>query len=293
MSTLKIKRFNPQQLKPDRICLFVGKRGTGKSTLLRDIMYHMRGYIDVPTAMTPTEDSAEMFESCMPASCVHRDFHEGTVDRIIAHQRKAAKKKKEPRHVLLVLDDMGFDKKVLKGKNMRDLFMNGRHYSVTLCLTLQYCIDMGPDLRSQIDYCFCLREPIISNRCKLWKYFFGGFSHFQDFCSVFDTCTANNECLVIDNTIKSNNLADFIFYYKASIDIPSFRLGMPQIWKLHSRFYYTEEEIEELEEALTTHPSAQLRLKIKLLCVKYHPDHGQTMLSSAEVARDLIELLSD
>jgi len=51
--------------------------------------------------------------------------------------------------------------------------------------------------------------------------------------------------------------------------------------------------IKELEEALTTIPSAQLRLKIKLLCVKYHPDHGQTMLSSAEVARDLIELLSD
>ena len=51
--------------------------------------------------------------------------------------------------------------------------------------------------------------------------------------------------------------------------------------------------IEELEEALTTNPSAQLRLKIKLLCVKYHPDHGQTTLSSAEVARDLIELLSD
>jgi hypothetical protein len=28
------------------------------------------------------------------------------------------------------------------------------------------------------------------------------------------------------------------------------------------------------------------------LCVKYHPDHGETMLSSTEVARDLIELLS-
>ena len=33
-------------------------------------------------------------------------------------------------------------------------------------------------------------------------------------------------------------------------------------------------------------------VKIKLLCVKYHPDHGETMLSSTEVARDLIELLS-
>ena len=248
MATLKIKRFDPRQLKKDRIILFIGKRGTGKSTLLRDIMFHMRGFVDVPLAITPTEDSADMFEECMPASCVHREFQEATVDRIIDHQRKAAKKKKEPRHVLLVLDDMGFDKKVLKGKNMRDLAMNGRHYYVTLCLTLQYCVDMGPDLRSQIDYCFCLREPIISNRLKLWKYFFGGFSQFQDFCSVFDTCTSNNECLVIDNTIKSNDLADFISYYKADINLPPYRLGMPQIWKLHQRFYYTEDEIEELRK---------------------------------------------
>jgi chromosome segregation ATPase len=49
---------------------------------------------------------------------------------------------------------------------------------------------------------------------------------------------------------------------------------------------------KDLEEALAANPSAKLRLKIKLLCVKYHPDHGETVLSSTEVARDLIELLS-
>ena len=53
-----------------------------------------------------------------------------------------------------------------------------------------------------------------------------------------------------------------------------------------------KQRIKDLEEALMTNPSAKLRLKIKLLCVKYHPDHGDTMLSSTEVARDLIELLS-
>ena len=49
----------------------------------------------------------------------------------------------------------------------------------------------------------------------------------------------------------------------------------------------------DLEEALRTNPGANLRLRIKRLCVKYHPDHGVTKLSSAEVARDLVDLLSD
>ena len=49
----------------------------------------------------------------------------------------------------------------------------------------------------------------------------------------------------------------------------------------------------DLEEALSTNPGANLRLRIKRLCVKYHPDHGVTKLSSAEVACDLVDLLSD
>jgi len=49
----------------------------------------------------------------------------------------------------------------------------------------------------------------------------------------------------------------------------------------------------DLEEASRTNPSTDLRRKIKKMCVKYHPDHGLTKVCSAEVARDLIELLSD
>lgn len=50
---------------------------------------------------------------------------------------------------------------------------------------------------------------------------------------------------------------------------------------------------EDLQEALLT-TNANLRLKIKRLCVKYHPDRaGNTLLSSTEVARDLIDLLSE
>ena len=54
-----------------------------------------------------------------------------------------------------------------------------------------------------------------------------------------------------------------------------------------------KQRIKDLEDELTTNPNTNVRLKIKMLCVKYHPDHGSTMLSSTEVARDLIELLSD
>ena len=53
-----------------------------------------------------------------------------------------------------------------------------------------------------------------------------------------------------------------------------------------------EKRAEELEEELAVNPDANLRLKIKQLLLKYHPDHRSTAtLNNEEVTRDLVELL--
>ena len=100
---------------------------------------------------------------------------------------------------------------------------------------VQYLMDLGPALRTQVDYCFALRENVISNRERLHKYFFGVFPRFEEFSRVLDACTANYECLVIDNTVQSNAISDCVFWYKASVDLPPFRLCAPVFWELEQR----------------------------------------------------------
>ena len=46
---------------------------------------------------------------------------------------------------------------------MRLLFMNGRHWKIMLVITMQYPLGVPPNLRTNIDYTFILREPY-SNR---------------------------------------------------------------------------------------------------------------------------------
>ena len=46
------------------------------------------------------------------------------------------------------------------------------------------------------------------------------------FCKVMDACTENYECLVLDNTVKSNKIQDCVFWYKASLR-KNFRVGDP------------------------------------------------------------------
>ena len=35
---IQIKKFDPKKIEPNRIVLFIGKRNTGKSTLVKDIL---------------------------------------------------------------------------------------------------------------------------------------------------------------------------------------------------------------------------------------------------------------
>ena len=58
-------------------------------------------------------------------------------------------------------------------------------------------------------------------------------------------CTENFECLVIDNTCKSNKIEDMCMWYKGDAH-PPFKMGSSVFWQHHSK-NYSEENPEEDE----------------------------------------------
>lgn len=141
-------------------------------------------------------------------------------------------------------------------------------------------MDMPPDLRTQVDYVFCFKESILTNKMKLWKYFFGMFERFpgehltprcprrprhpqrtkhppvlpwytSDFQRVMDRCTENHGVLVLDNTAPTTRIEDCVFWYKARIDLPPFRMGRDVYWRLAEQLAKTPEHREkEMRRAL-------------------------------------------
>lgn len=244
-----VKCFDPTTMKADATVLMLGKRGTGKSTLLQDIMYHMQSRLFAGIAMAPTEDSVAMFEGFLPRCFVFDDFRANAVERLMQTKRLLSrmnrKKTKqaeakgnefERRYVAVLLDDCMYDKKNLKHTAVRDIFMNGRHEDVFFINLQQYVMDMGPDMRNNVDYVFAMRDTSMENRIKLWKTFFGMFSDYSDFSELFDSCTENYECLVLFNRASSNDWRDCIFWYKAAPSVPQFRIGHPVMWYLNYKF---------------------------------------------------------
>ena len=231
---LAIRKFNPKTIDDCRVILLIGKRNTGKSVLAKDLLYHKR-HLPAGVVMSGTEEGNGYYSGWVPDSFIYNDFDKGVIDGVIDRQRRLSKVDKA-KNVFLVLDDCLYDKKLLREKCMRALFMNGRHWKVYMLLTAQYMMDVPPDIRSQIDYVFVLRENILQNRKRLYDTFFGVFPSFDIFCQVMDKCTENYECIVLDNTSRSNKIEDMVFWYKAKIR-DNFKMGSPLFWRFHSNNY--------------------------------------------------------
>ena len=236
---IQLKKFDISQIKDDKVVVLIGKRDTGKSFLCRDILYY---HSDIPVGqvISGTEAANQFYGELVPKLFIHDEFNTEIVANMLKRQRMMVEKRNNGENVdpraFLILDDCLYDNKWTKDVCMRSVFMNGRHWKLLFLLTMQYALGVPPNLRTNIDFVFILRENYVSNRKRLYEHYAGMFPTFEMFCQVMDQCTENYECLVINNNAKSNKLTDQVFWYKAEPH-PPFRIGGDQYWKYSQENY--------------------------------------------------------
>ena len=249
---LNLRKFDMSSIDDDKVIVLIGKRDTGKSFLCKDLLYYHQD-IPVGTVISATESANQFYGNMVPPLFIHDEYNEEIVQRVLHRQKKAVEKhnqemeqsqtsKVDPRG-FLILDDCLYDSSWTKSKHIRSIFMNGRHYKMMFLVTMQYALGIPPNLRTNIDYVFILRENIVSNRKRIYVSYAGMFPTFEIFCQVMDQCTENYECLVIFNNAKSNNIEDQVFWYKAESH-PAFKIGAPVFWQYHNENYTKNEEDE-------------------------------------------------
>ena len=246
---MKTITFNPNESKAPVIIL-IGRRDTGKSFLVRDLLFFHQS-VPIGTVISGTEAGNGFYSAHVPKLFIHEEYNTVLIENVLRRQKmvlKQMKKEKEmynkttidPR-TFCILDDCLYDNSWAKDKLMRLLFMNGRHWKVMLIITMQYPLGIPPNLRTNIDYVFILREPYLTNRKRIWENYASMFPTLESFCSVMDQTTENYECLVINNNTKSNKLNDQIFWYKAE-NRPNFRLGSKEFWDISKNMDSDDEE---------------------------------------------------
>jgi hypothetical protein len=241
---LELRKFDISSISYDKVVVLIGKRETGKSFLVKDLLYHQRD-LPIGTIISPTESANKFFGNIVPSLFIHDEYQPKVLENVVKRQKTLLRKidnevvskgscNIDPRS-FLVLDDCLYDSgSWVNDKNVRLLFMNGRHYKMMFAITMQHPLGIPPSLRTQIDYVFILRENLINNRKKIYNNYAGMFPTFDIFCQVMDQCTENFECLVINNNAKSNRLEDQVFWYKAEAH-PAFRIGAGDLWELSAK----------------------------------------------------------
>lgn len=235
--------------------VIIGKKDTGKSFLVRDILFNTQSCFPVGTVISGTEVANEFFQHMVPSKFIHDKYSPDIVMNVIKRQMQIKQKRNQDKtsrggsssidpRAFLILDDCLYDATWIREESTRYVFMNGRHVDLATMITMQYPLGITPNLRTNVDFVFILRENILGNRRRIYENYAGMFPTFEMFCNFMDQCTENYECLVICNNVSSNRLEDQVFWYKA-VDHPPFKLCDQTLWADNRPFHSAMLSLDE------------------------------------------------
>ena len=148
---LELKKFNMKNIKFDSqkssgpVIVLIGRRDTGKSFLVRDLLYYHQD-IPIGTVISGTEAGNGFYGTLVPKLFIHDEYNTAIIENILKRQKiviKQIKKEKDAYgrsnidgRAFVILDDCLYDNSWARDKLMRLLFMNGRHWKIMLVITM-------------------------------------------------------------------------------------------------------------------------------------------------------------
>lgn len=244
---MNLSKLNPQVISDGAVVLMLGKRGTGKSTVVRDLLWYKR-HIPDGLLLSPTADMTGDYADCIPSTFIIEKWDPEVVQQFLNRQTRINRRRKKAglpkKYAFLVAEDCGYDAKFVKDPILKEMFMNGRHQGVFFIFTLQYAISIKPELRSQIDWVFILKEDTPKYRKILFEEYCGAVGSRQQFDKVMDVCTEDYRCLVIKRTGSSNKLENSVFWYRAKLR-GRFRMGSVSYWATHLKYFNQHYDSDE------------------------------------------------
>lgn len=200
---MQYKWFDPQQAKYMDFIVIVGKRGSGKTVLVKDLLNQLGCNRFV--IFSPSGSANYVY----PEYTWHIDkkYSKNAFANFVTQQKEAQYIHK----VCVVFEGCMYN------KSMYFYFMNSRTLKTKIVMVIDHHMAIPSEIRCCIDYVFIFNDNDNFVRKHLYKKFAGMFPTFDVFCQVFDQLTSDPfTCMVINNTVNSNKLDDQILWYKAS-----------------------------------------------------------------------------
>lgn len=241
-SVLPINEFRLRKMQHYATICMIAKRGSGKSWIVRELLYHYRD-IPVGTIICPTDKMSKFYGIFFADLYIHYDYSSELIQGILLRQDKmiekyneylAKKRVVDPRAFIIMDDCLADEKAWVNDKFIRELLMNGRHYKVMYILTMQAPLGIKPQLRNQFDYVFLLFTDKVAEQKKIYDHYAGMFPTFDAFRQVYSGITKDFGAMVINNRGNMDNFLEKVYWYKArKLDDTDVTIGCKQFNKAH------------------------------------------------------------
>ena len=145
--TLEMKKFDMRNISfkasesKGPVVVLIGRRDTGKSFLVRDLLYYQQD-IPIGVVIAGTEEGNGFYSKLVPKLFIHNEYSTAIIENILKRQRTVLKQMKKEiesykkssidARTFVILDDCLYDSSWSRDKMMRLLFMNGRHWNCLL-----------------------------------------------------------------------------------------------------------------------------------------------------------------
>lgn len=187
------------QIRPGYTVILYGPRRSGKSLFIRHICQRLRPYFPDVVCFTKTKASGEYF-SFLPYDHVIDGLDEDLLLALMLNQRKL--KMKESRgefvgnyNLLIIIDDCMAEK--LRYKDIFNMiFFNGRHYNITLLVTVQDVKGVAPAATINADMAYSFSLPDRRGRDTVREKFADYLSR-DEFNALFDSPEINKKFHIV------------------------------------------------------------------------------------------------
>lgn len=263
-----IHKFDLDRIVPGSVVLVLGARGTGKTTIIMELLHHMRHY-PVGTIMVDTLDTAAEYAEHLPDSLIYSQYDPKIVSKLIAQQEEQIQQCKRDGIMpvvvsspkFLILDDLGFNKSIQKDDVLRRIYSNGRHFKLTTIIAAQYCMQVPKECRLMFDYVFTTYEKTSKYRQQIYDEFDVGFPDELTLHAIMTKCTQDYSVMVLDKRSSGRaGLTDSVFHFRAKFD-RKFKVGSRALWRWHERHFNPMYSNFKPSDVAATSTKRQIRVR--------------------------------
>lgn len=220
----KFKTFDLSKIESNSFCIILGKKGSGKTSMIQNILYNIRGRIRAPILISKTASTTGVFNNMIPQVLQFDEPNVDLLENIVMYCMNMAdiintpnnKFKGYKHETCLIADDiLGDNGKWMKDGTFKDIIFNGRNYDMTILMAIQDGLGLTANFRDNVDYLFITGAEARNKKIiyeHYWDDSWGDKKECYNLINKFLTQTDRGSTMVIDRKHKGKTITDSIYY---------------------------------------------------------------------------------